>query len=85
MSEFFQVISKSLLFVIVLSYKLLFKFVYYQWLKTGTVKKVKHNVDIDQSPRISQDTSNTLVQYGEKAHGLLFFEQVKRENTVMNT
>ena len=37
-----------------------------QWLKTGTVKK-KHNMDMGQSSRISQDTSNTLVQSSEKA------------------
>ena len=50
-----------------------------QWLKTCAVKMVKHNVDIDQSPRISQDTSNTLVQNSEKAQSSVLQTGKKRK------
>lgn len=38
-----------------------------QWLKTGTVKKLLHNVDSDQLPSTSQSTSVVSVQNTEKA------------------
>ncbi|CAH2305864.1 Hypothetical predicted protein [Pelobates cultripes] len=50
-----------------------------QWLKTGTVRKLTHNVDIDQSPIISQDKSNPSVQNDEKVESSLLRTGKKRK------
>jgi hypothetical protein len=86
MNQFFQFYVSSLphLFKFQINFSIRVLSDIDQWLKTDTIKKLKHNVDIEQSPRISQDTSNTLWQNSEKAQSLVL-RKGKKKNTVRNT